>query len=220
MAVLAYHVIFGAYGFWLPNDPRGSWSVFVASWELVRFGKATTTEARRSLAGAAHDVQLRREAKQALHYPPVEFTGRQALSVGRGFAQARTEGGYRIHACSFLPEHVHLVIGRSERTVGRIMGHLKARATQRLSAEGLRPSDRRPIWGHRGWKVFLWTSADVRRSIAYVEANPEREGKRRQRWSFVEPYGKNTRPVNWAANCGRAAVRGAANSNQRLKIVE
>ena len=22
--VLAYHVIFGAYGFWLPNDPRGS----------------------------------------------------------------------------------------------------------------------------------------------------------------------------------------------------
>jgi hypothetical protein len=36
--VLAYHVVFGAYGFWLPNDPRGSWSDFVASWELFRAG--------------------------------------------------------------------------------------------------------------------------------------------------------------------------------------
>jgi hypothetical protein len=36
--VLAYHLIFSMYGFWLPNDPRGSWSEFVASWELFRFG--------------------------------------------------------------------------------------------------------------------------------------------------------------------------------------
>ena len=188
MAVLAYHVIFGAYGFWLPNDPRGSWSVFVASWELSRFGKATKTEARRSVAKAAHDRRLREEAKRALKYPAVRFSGRQALAVAHGFARARTEGGYRVHACSILPEHVHLVIGRSERALGRIGGHFKARATQRLSAEGLWPGDRRPVWGHRGWKVFLWTPEDVRRAIAYVEANPGREGKRRQRWSFVEPY--------------------------------
>jgi hypothetical protein len=29
--ILAFHAIFGAYGFWLPNDPRGSWSDFVGS---------------------------------------------------------------------------------------------------------------------------------------------------------------------------------------------
>ena len=34
--IIAYHVIFGMYGFWLPNDPRGSWSDFVAAWELFR----------------------------------------------------------------------------------------------------------------------------------------------------------------------------------------
>src|SRR5438552_2353693 len=39
--VHGYHVIFGTYWFWLPNDPRGSWSNFVASWELARFGAAT-----------------------------------------------------------------------------------------------------------------------------------------------------------------------------------
>ena len=41
--VHAYHAIFGAYGFWLPNDPRGSWTTFVGSWELNPFGPATKT---------------------------------------------------------------------------------------------------------------------------------------------------------------------------------
>lgn len=34
----AYHFILSAYGFWLPNDPRGSWSDFVGAWELFRYG--------------------------------------------------------------------------------------------------------------------------------------------------------------------------------------
>jgi hypothetical protein len=33
--ILGSHVIFGAYGFWLPNDPRGSWSEFVGAWDFV-----------------------------------------------------------------------------------------------------------------------------------------------------------------------------------------
>ena len=41
MKVLVAHVIITAYGFWLPNDPRGSWSDFVGAWELLRFGRAT-----------------------------------------------------------------------------------------------------------------------------------------------------------------------------------
>jgi hypothetical protein len=47
--VLAYHVIFTAYGFWLPNDPRGSWSEWVGSWELLKFGRATKTDTRRAV---------------------------------------------------------------------------------------------------------------------------------------------------------------------------
>ena len=38
-----YHVILPMYGFWLPNDPRGSWSEFVRKWELTRFGDGTQT---------------------------------------------------------------------------------------------------------------------------------------------------------------------------------
>ena len=34
-----YHVILTMYGYWLPNDPRGSWSDFVGRWELVQCGR-------------------------------------------------------------------------------------------------------------------------------------------------------------------------------------
>ena len=185
--VIAYHVIIATYGFWLPNDPRGSWSEFVGNWELVRFGKATKIDSRHSVAAVQHDRNLRTAAKAALRHPPVKFTGRQALAAGRGFAQACRESRYLVHACSILPEHAHLVIAQRGRTVERIVGHLKTRATQRLKAEGLWFDDSRPVWAEGCWRVYLDTPADVRRAVKYVEDNPEKEGKQRQRWSFVTP---------------------------------
>jgi hypothetical protein len=54
--VIAYHVIVTNYGFWLPNDPRGSWSDFVRSWKLfLAAGPATKTDTRRSVANKGHD---------------------------------------------------------------------------------------------------------------------------------------------------------------------
>ena len=73
--VLGYHIILSAYGFWLPNDPRGSWSDFVASWELFKFGPATKVTGKRSYAHDPHDAATRRAAKAALKYPPVRFNG-------------------------------------------------------------------------------------------------------------------------------------------------
>ena len=58
--VLAYHLVFTSYGFWLPNDPRGSWSDFVRSWELYWYGGATKVTTRASLARREHDRDLRR----------------------------------------------------------------------------------------------------------------------------------------------------------------
>jgi REP element-mobilizing transposase RayT len=195
--VLASHIIFTAYGFWLPNDPRGSWSDFVRSWELLRFGDATKTDERRSLAHREHDRQLRLAGKQALKYPPVRFTGEQALAIARGFARAIEESGYVMYACSVLPQHVHGVVGRHAHPAERIIGHLKGRATQTLRAAALHPFERfadekgnvPSVWAHRAWKVFLDSERDILRAIEYVEDNPVREGKKKQRWSFVTPFG-------------------------------
>ena len=193
--VLASHIIMTCYGFWLPNDPRGSWSEFVRTWELFWFGgDATKTDDRRSLASDAHDHALRRATKAQLRYEPVVFTGQQPLCVAHGFAKAVVESGYRVSACALMPSHAHLVVLRHKTPAERVAGHLKARATQALVAEGLHPfvqhrgkDGRFPsVWAHRAWKVFLNDAEGIERAVRYVEENPVKEGKRKQVWSFVE----------------------------------
>jgi REP element-mobilizing transposase RayT len=200
--ILAYHAVFTAYGFWLPNDPRGSWSNFVGSWELFRFGPATKTDDRRSLAAKPHDRALRQAAKTALKYPPVHFDGHQALAVSRGFSAAIAEHGYQVFACSILPEHVHLVVARCDRPVERIVAHLKAKATAQLNVEGRHPlssyTDRRGTpptpWGAKCWKCFLDDHRDIARAIRYVQQNPLKDAKRPQHWPFLAPWRQTDAP--------------------------
>lgn len=194
--VLAYHLIFTTYGFWLPNDPRGSWSDFVRSWELFWYGAATKVTTRASLARRVHDHDLRRAQKSALRYEPVRFTEAQLGAVSRGFSRAVAESGYMLFACSILPEHVHLVIQRHANPGERIIGHFKARATQQLLEEGTHPfQDRRTsdgtvpcAWGRRGWRVYLNSVDDILRAIRYVETNPVKQGLARQAHAFVTRY--------------------------------
>ncbi|MGQ9575302.1 MAG: transposase [Thermoguttaceae bacterium] len=196
MAIRAYHLIITAYGFWLPNDPRGSWSDWIRQWELLRFGDATKLATRRSVASRPHDRQVRELAKRALQYPPVVFSRRQALAIGMGFKRAIRESGYVVYACSILPEHAHLVVARHEHRAEQIAGHLKGRATQQLCLEGLHPlAGYRQAdgtvpspWARKSWNVFLQTDQRIQRAIQYVQANPLREGKPPQRWSFVVPF--------------------------------
>jgi REP element-mobilizing transposase RayT len=188
--IIASHIIFSAYGFWLPNDPRGSWSEFVRSWELLlAAGKATTIDERRSVAGSSHDPEVRYAGKRALQHLPVRFDGHQAVSIAAGFAEAIAESNYSIYACAILPDHAHLVAARHARDPKQIAGHLKARATQALTADQRHPfHDVVPApspWARKSWTVFLDTHADVGRAIRYVEENPVKMGFRPQRWPFV-----------------------------------
>ena len=137
--MLAAHVIFGVYGFWLPNDPRGSWSTFVGSWELFRHGAATKTSETRSLATRRHDHNVRFSAKRDLQRPAVQFTGLQARAIGTGFAEYLNRTPLRIHACAILPDHVHLVLFHPQTGVGVLANHLKGAAAARLTAERLHP---------------------------------------------------------------------------------
>ncbi len=184
--ILAYHSIFSMYGFWLPNDPRGSGSDYVANWELFRYGPATKVNTRHSVAKRPMPPNWQREAKSALEFPPAIVTGRQALEISRGFVKAIGEGPYRAYACAILPNHVHLVIGASGRRIRQVVGHLRSRATHALKDQDL--WDDRPLWGEHGWNVYLESVAAVERAIRYVNDNPRKEGKKRQTWSFVVPF--------------------------------
>jgi hypothetical protein len=195
--VRAYHVIFTAYGFWLPNDPRGSWSDFVRSWELfLAGGPATKVDTRQSVAHVPHDRNARLRAKEALKYPPVVFDGHQALSIARGFTHMVAKSNYQAFACSILPEHVHMVLGRYRYSAETMVRLLKAAATTELTQDGRHPlaafaepdGSLPSPWARKRWKVFLNEDEHIFRAVAYIEKNPEKEGKRRQRWSFVVPF--------------------------------
>ena len=189
-----YHVIFGADGFWLPNDPRGSWSNIVAAWELLKFGPATKGIERIELT--PEQDSLRKEAKKSLKYPPVQFTGLQARTVGVGFSVALTKSNLTIWRCSILPEHVHLVIARHTFKVEYIVGLLKGEATKQLKAQELHPlkhangpnAELPTPWNSRCWKVYLDSDEAIENAIHYVDQNPVKEGKRVQHWSFESPY--------------------------------
>jgi len=180
--ILASHGIFTAYGFWLPNDPRGSWSDFIRKWDLLRFGNATKTDTRKSVAHTLHDRQTRLAAKSALKFDPIHFSGVQARAISRGFATTVKESGYEILVCSIMPDHVHIVVRRHERAIEKIIAHLKARATQQLIAESLHPfvhlatADGRfpSVWADRAWKVFLDSNDDITGRLITCDQTPSK----------------------------------------------
>ncbi len=99
IVILGFHSIFTTYGTWLPNEPRGSWSTFVASWELYRFGKATTVSTTRSLANQPYDRNTKIQMQRVLKHPPVRLTGDQARTAAMAFAQTP----YTLHALAICP---------------------------------------------------------------------------------------------------------------------
>jgi REP element-mobilizing transposase RayT len=187
--IYAYHAIFGTYGFWLPNDPRGSWSEFVASYELYLRGRASTVSTRSSLAHVEHNRSLRLAAKKTLLRPEVNFSGIQARAVGRGFAENIKHGHITVWACSIMPQHVHMVIARHASEIETLVNLFKGEATKRLIEEEIHPfNGQAPCWARRGWNCFLDSEEAILQAIRYVEENPLKEGKRRQRWPFVTKY--------------------------------
>ena len=196
MMVLASHVIITPYGFWLSNDPRGSWSDFLGAWALLKYGPATKVTTRRSLASEPHDRERRLAARRALKYAPVRFSPRQIRSIATGFARAARESGYVLYACAILYDHAHYVVARHDRDVETITSHLKSFATRQLRADGLHPFERYArrdgsvpsVWAEGLWKVFLFNDEEIRRAIRYVNDNPGREGMPAQEWEFVTRF--------------------------------
>ena len=191
------HLCWGTYGFWLPNDPRGSGSREVFADHLKPFGEATFVENRkRSRARQGHDRGRRLAAKSELLRPAVQFDGHQAKCVAMAFGTLLTELEIPVWACAVLPDHVHLVVGPSGIHGDVLSQRLKGRATKALVATGLHPflnemdADGQvpKCWQEKQWPVFKYDPLRVRRAIQYVEDNPLKEGKKRQVWSFVIPY--------------------------------
>ena len=206
--ILGYHLIISAYGFWLPNDPRGSWSEIVRSPKLLTFGEATKVDTHHSVARRPHDRAERLAAKKALDLPPVVFTGIQARAVARGFQKYVEKSGVTVWACVVMPDHAHVVVARHDYDIEVVGNLMKGEATKQLNEEDLHPfrgrqgpKNRVPsCFARKWWVVYQDSEEDLVRTIKYVEDNPGKAGLKPQRWPFVVGYpARYTKPADTAA---------------------
>ena len=97
--MLGLHLVISAYGFWPPNDPRGSWSSYVRAQQLYDIGgQATKVATTQSPANRRRDQKLRQRIRANLIYPPVTLTGIQARAVARGVTNVCPKIEFFVHA--------------------------------------------------------------------------------------------------------------------------
>ncbi len=175
--VIAYHLVWTAYGTWLPNDPRGSGSRDVASPLLAELGELHY--GRRRLQPAGKVVrEFYEHAEERLTFPVARFDRAQIEDIAEAFSAVIAESVYTCYACAILPDHVHMVIRKHRHQAEEMIERL-----QSTSRAGLNMADH-PVWTRGGWRRFLNTPPEVRRLIPYVERNPRTP----QSWPFVTPY--------------------------------
>jgi len=185
--VIAYHLIWTAYGWWLPNDPRGSNSQTIRSDIIADLGELHL--GRKAVLPAGKIVrQFYEDAAELLKHPLLTFDESSRKLIAEPFGEVMEEQRYTCYACAIMPDHVHIIIRKHKHTAEDIADHLKEASRERLIKAGQRAATH-PTWlaGH-GWKVFLDHPDEVRRTIRYVEQNPIKSGLPAQSWGFVKRY--------------------------------
>jgi REP element-mobilizing transposase RayT len=184
--IAGYHLIWTAYGWWLPNDPRGSSSHEIRSAEIADLGELH--HGRKRIQPAGRVVREFYDAAQdKIKHELRTFDDRELAAVAEAFGEVIRLRAYTCYACAMMPDHVHLLI-RKHRDAAETM----IDALQQASCYAVHDCKRRaidhPVWGGPGWKVFLETVDDMRRVVRYIENNPVKAGRPRQYWEFVQPY--------------------------------
>ena len=184
--VAGFHLIWTAYGWWLPNDPRGSSSHEIRVERIAELGerhlgrKAVQPPGR--VIGAFYE-----RARAVLQHDLLRFEKVDVDSIAGAFRETMNRERYTCYACAILPDHVHCLIRKHKHHAETMIENLQEASRTALIDAGRR-SVEHPVWGGPGWKVFLYTPDDMRRVIRYIEQNPIKAGQPAQVWDFVKPY--------------------------------
>ncbi|MGC1273929.1 MAG: transposase, partial [Planctomycetaceae bacterium] len=183
---IAHHLIWTAYGFWLPNDPRGSMSKVICDKQVASLGPRHY--GRKPIQPAWSEVRrFRQSASEILKNSLLKLDDGDAHCVAGSFQKVIRQRRYTCYACAIMPDHVHLLVRRHRDLGDAMIEHFQRESALALFGEGRRPADH-PVWGGKGWAVFQNTLRDVRRIIDYIRNNPVKIGRPVQEWDFVQPY--------------------------------
>ncbi len=184
--VIAHHLIWTAYGWWLGNDPRGSMSKHIDSPIIRDLGELH--HGRKRIQPAGREIrEFYERAAGALKYELLTFDTPGIAAIAQAFHEVIEHERYTCYACAIMPDHIHIILRKHRHQAEEMIENLQTASRLRLRSLGLRPSDH-PTWGGPGWKVFLDHPSEVRRTIGYVEMNPIKIRWPAQSWPFVKAY--------------------------------
>ena len=187
--VIAYHIIWTVYGWWLPNDLRGSTSRAIACDLIAALSGGQLHFGRKKLQPASRDVRaFYEQAARVLKYPLLEIRDKAVDLVAAAFADVFAQQRYTCYACAIMPDHVHIIIRKHKHSAEEMIELLQNAAGWALINAHLRPSDHPVRTGGGGWWVFLDHPDEVEQTIPYIEGNPRKIRLPVQHWPFVVPY--------------------------------
>ena len=184
--IIAHHLIWTAYGWWLPNDPRGSGSHEVVVEKIAELGPYHF--GRKTIQPLSKEIQeFYNRAQFALIHDLLEFNEDDIQTIACGFAQTIKSHRYTCYACAIMPDHVHLIIRKHRDHAETMIENFQNESREEMIRAKRRDVDH-PVWGGPGWKVFLDTRQDVERIIEYIRQNPVKINRPIQNWDFVAEY--------------------------------
>ena len=185
--VIAHHLIWTAYGHWLPNDPRGSTSRTVCSDLIAELGEHHY--GRRRVQPSRQKVrEFYDGAGVVLKHPLLAFSNEQIDIIAEVVSQQQ----YTCYACAVMPDYTHLVIRkhkhRSEEMIERLQSTSRLRLQNPALGDECSIDINHPIWTSGGFGGFIDHPDVVRKVIRYVENNPIKQRMPGQSWPFVKTY--------------------------------
>ena len=161
---------------------------------------ATAQRAKLTLGNPLHTCpttgRFGRPPRTLSTFLPVKFTSQQIQTIAQGFANYVEKSGVTFWAVAVLDDHLHAVFMRHRYKSEQVNNLLKDELTKALIDAGQHPfanetapGDRPPpCFGRRWWTVYIDNLKHLVQAIRYVEDNPAKEGKPRQKWDFVVPH--------------------------------
>lgn len=194
--VIAHHILWTLYGWWLPNDPRGSTSRTIRNDLIAELGELHF--GRKRIQPAGRDIRaFYEQAARQLQYPLLSFEPTVFPTVAAAIGDAVGELGLTCYACAVMPDHVHLVVRKHRLLAEEMIEGIQSLSRKRLVEGGVRDGAH-PVWTRGGWKVFMDHPEEVWRSIRYVEKNPLALRLPVQDWALVTAYD------NWPLQVGHS----------------
>jgi REP element-mobilizing transposase RayT len=152
--VIAYHLIWTAYGWWLPNDPRGSGSHTIGSDLIADLGQLH--HGRKQVQPAAREVRrFYQRAAEVLHFPLLTFDETARQEIAEAFQEVIIEHRYTCYACVIMPDHVHILIRKHKDQAEEMMEAFKQASRDRLIVTNHRSTDH-PTWTGGGGGKSSW----------------------------------------------------------------